>query len=512
MIYNRLRMPNSQQNVLEAERAEFEAVLHSRLLLRSPGVLKIADYLARKYLAGDAAQIKEYNIAVDGLGKPPDFDPKRDSIVRVEVHRLRKKIDQFYRTEGANHDLRLVIDPGQYVPRFQQVSNEEPIRVFEPPVEVEPAQPSPVPSPQLHFVRPPKPATFRPAGWLAGAAAAAAVLVAGSLFAFWRIQSGPPAPQDPINILPGASPRTLIVADNGTLWRGDRWFRGGTGIYAGPPFPMAPDDAHTGLRFGNFDYDIPLIETSWELRLHFGSRTGFEPDDPTPSDHGFDVSVNGVRIINNQDPQVGNAPAGKEIVRVFRDVRPGPDHRLHLSFRSGKSRAYVGGISLTPGEPGRLQPIRLIAKAAPWTDAQGKTWSPDGEFVSGGKLKIRPKLDPGSLDRNLLLGERYGTFSYAIPVSKGAYALKLYLSESWFGPGESGGGGIGSRRFDVYAERQPLLQDFDMFQIAGHKPLIKEFHGLMPDADGYINLNFMPRANHAAINALELTEETLSRN
>jgi hypothetical protein len=85
--------------------------------------------------------------------------------------------------------------------------------------------------------------------------------------------------------------------------------------------------------------------------------------------------------------------------------------------------------------------------------------------------------------------------------------LKLYFAESWFGEGMSGGGGVRSRRFDVYAERQPLLLDFDIYREAGHKPLVKEFHGLQPNADGYINLRFIPRANNAAVNALELVEE-----
>lgn len=500
-------MPHKQRTRLEAERAEFESVLQSRLLLRSPGVLKIADYLARKYLAGDAAQIKEYSIAVDGLGKSPDFDPKRDSIVRVEVHRLRKKIDQFYRTDGCDHELRLVIDPGQYVPRFQTVHKAETGALGGLSLRIEPIPPVPVPPPALQV-----PVTGSLRRWVVGVAAAAIILAVCSLVVFRQTQLGSPSAPDPINILPGASQETVLVAENGTVWRGDRWFRGGTGLYAGAPFPMAPDTAHTGQRFEDFDYDIPLADGSWELRLHFGPRMAFEPDKPGATGRGFDVSANGARLINGQDPELGPQAGNNEVVRVFRDIRPNQSHKLHLSFRKGRETAYIGGISLTPGEPGRLLPIRLIAKASPWTDSHGTTWNPDAEFVRGGKLKIRPKLDPGTLDRNLLLGERYGTFSYSIPVAKGVYGLKLYLSESWFGPGESGGGGIGSRRFDVYAGKQSLIQDFDIFQVAGHKPLIKEFHGLMPDADGYINLNFMPRANHAAINAVELTEEKLYRN
>jgi DNA-binding response OmpR family regulator len=40
--------------------------------------------------------ISEYAIAVDALGRSPDFDPKADSTVRVQVARLRTKLKDFY--------------------------------------------------------------------------------------------------------------------------------------------------------------------------------------------------------------------------------------------------------------------------------------------------------------------------------------------------------------------------------------------------------------------------------
>ena len=105
-------------------------------------------------------------------------------------------------------------------------------------------------------------------------------------------------------------------------------------------------------------------------------------------------------------------------------------------------------------------------------------------------------------------GERYGTFAYEIPVSKGHYGLKLYFAETWFGS-KLNGGGVGSRRFDVRANGVPLLRDFDIFQEAGQRNrlVVKEFHGLTPNVDGYINLDFAPRVNNACVNALELYYE-----
>src|SRR2546430_2596739 len=103
---------------LAQERRELEAVLASGVFHRAPNLAKLLTYVCAKYFDGSAEQIKEYNIAVDALGRPADFDQKRDSIVRVEAHRLRKRLREYYDAEGADHALRIDIPPGQYPPRF----------------------------------------------------------------------------------------------------------------------------------------------------------------------------------------------------------------------------------------------------------------------------------------------------------------------------------------------------------------------------------------------------------
>src|SRR5436305_2791957 len=100
------------------ERHELEVVLSSGIFHRAPNLAQLLTYVCTKYFEGSAEQIKEYNIAVDALGRPVDFDQKRDSIVRVEAHRLRKRLREYYDAEGAAHALHIDIPPGQYAPRF----------------------------------------------------------------------------------------------------------------------------------------------------------------------------------------------------------------------------------------------------------------------------------------------------------------------------------------------------------------------------------------------------------
>src|SRR6266567_6408265 len=100
------------------ERHELDSILASGILNRAPNLAQVLTYVCEKYFEGAAEQIKEYNIAVDALGRPPEFDQKRDSIVRVEAHRLRKRLREYYDGEGAGHEIHVDIPSGQYTPRF----------------------------------------------------------------------------------------------------------------------------------------------------------------------------------------------------------------------------------------------------------------------------------------------------------------------------------------------------------------------------------------------------------
>ena len=70
-------------------------------------------FLASKLLAGQADHLKEYSIGIDGLGKPPSYDPRSDSTVRVQIGRLRQKLAEYYRAEGALDALIIDIPKGQ---------------------------------------------------------------------------------------------------------------------------------------------------------------------------------------------------------------------------------------------------------------------------------------------------------------------------------------------------------------------------------------------------------------
>src|SRR5438067_13843828 len=102
----------------ERERSELATLLATGIFNRAPSLAQLLTYICERHFQGEAGQLKEYNIAVEALGRPPEFDQKRDSIVRVEAHRLRKRLKEYYDAEGADHAVRIEIPSGQYAPRF----------------------------------------------------------------------------------------------------------------------------------------------------------------------------------------------------------------------------------------------------------------------------------------------------------------------------------------------------------------------------------------------------------
>lgn len=87
-------------------------------IARSGNLSKFLSYIVERKLRGETQSIKAYSIAVDVFGRPPDFDPQTDPIVRVQARRLRALISQFYREEGAKDEVRIALPTGRYVPEF----------------------------------------------------------------------------------------------------------------------------------------------------------------------------------------------------------------------------------------------------------------------------------------------------------------------------------------------------------------------------------------------------------
>ena len=90
----------------------------SRTLRRAEKLVHLLNFLVETTLSGNAHYLKETTIGVSVFGRPPDYDPKTDTIVRSQVWRLRAKLRDYYATEGTQDSVIIDIVKGQYAATF----------------------------------------------------------------------------------------------------------------------------------------------------------------------------------------------------------------------------------------------------------------------------------------------------------------------------------------------------------------------------------------------------------
>ena len=512
---------------LQERQAALEAVLASSTFSRNARLSKLLQYLCSKSLAGEAGSLKEYTIATDVFGRSSDFDQSTDAIVRVEMHRLRKKLKEFYAGEGAHQLVEIVIQSGNYSPEFV----ERRLEMGEWQPELEEKQhsgerlPAPVPAPVEQPVLPRKRPAFKTSE--IGLTACLVLLAAASIF--WAIRSKSTIPLENTNsssfsgpVSAGAldaaairilSGRTLApVRDReGNQWSPDAYFQGGTAV----TLPLQPiyrtrnPVLFQAARSGEFSYKIPLAAGMHELHLYFAD-TSFVPGismEGGENTRYFNVDLNGRRLLHNFDI-IASAGANTACERVFKDVQPDKDGYLHLSFHKDIGQPLLNAIEILPSAPHRIRPVRISTQDNGFTDKFGNNWQPDNYFLNGRSI-AKYGIIAGPVDSQIYERERYGNFSYAIPAADGTYRLNLHFAETYFGPGQQGGGGVGSRIFDVYCNGVVLLSHFDLFREAGvaHQ-FIRTFDGIQPNAQGNVLLSFVPRENYAMVSGLELIDES----
>src|SRR6266436_5580060 len=94
---------------------QIERLVSSRVLHGSESLCKLLRYLAKHALDHPGTPLKEYQIATEVFGRPADFDPQLDSMVRVQAGRLRAKLADYYASESADDPIWVDLPKGTYL-------------------------------------------------------------------------------------------------------------------------------------------------------------------------------------------------------------------------------------------------------------------------------------------------------------------------------------------------------------------------------------------------------------
>jgi hypothetical protein len=167
------------------------------------------------------------------------------------------------------------------------------------------------------------------------------------------------------------------------------------------------------------------------------------------------------------------------------------DGKLNIGFKAVVGKPMVCGIKVEPREV----VFAVNAGGPAYVDAAGEVYEADADF-SGGTIWTTTAAIAGTEDDRLYQSERYGDFSYNVPMDNGDYEVTLKFAEITVT-------GVGQRVFNVLIEGQTVLSNLDLVAKVGPNTA---YDVVVPVtvADGVLNIAFQRVINAPKINAIKI--------
>jgi hypothetical protein len=108
----------SQEELYE----QIDRIVKSETFRNSDALQRLLRYLGEKVAAGEADQLKEYTIGVEGMGRPSTYNPAHDASTRMQIGRLRQKLAIYYSDEGKNDPFLITLPKGSFKLSLDTVS------------------------------------------------------------------------------------------------------------------------------------------------------------------------------------------------------------------------------------------------------------------------------------------------------------------------------------------------------------------------------------------------------
>ncbi len=166
---------------------------------------------------------------------------------------------------------------------------------------------------------------------------------------------------------------------------------------------------------------------------------------------------------------------------------------------SGSVSFTTGGLDdaviLLDAIQGSTNTIRINAGAHTYVDPSGYVWRAD-QYATGGSVYSSTAPISATTSDPLYRSERWGTFTYDIPVVNGAYEVVLHFAEVYWSA-------AGQRVFDVRVEGSLAVNDLDIFSRVGQNAALRQSVSTVV-SDGRLTLEFISVVDAAKISAIEL--------
>lgn len=161
-----------------------QRVIASSAFNKAQRLSSFLSYVCERQLLGRTDEITEHQIGIHVFGRPTDYNPGDDNIVRASARLLRQRLTQYFHEEGAFESEWIVIPRGAYVPNFE--ARPQPAALPRQHVALEESKPdaADVPMPQLSH----QPTLRR---WLWPSVAVLALLALAAAWGWSRMRQSP---------------------------------------------------------------------------------------------------------------------------------------------------------------------------------------------------------------------------------------------------------------------------------------------------------------------------------
>ena len=178
-------------------------------------------------------------------------------------------------------------------------------------------------------------------------------------------------------------------------------------------------------------------------------------------------------------------------------LQPGTTYYFRVkTFLDGEASSYSSVVSATTGAETVAPLYAINAGGKAYTAPDGTVFTAD-QFVRGGRTYTGGSAVSGTDDDAVYQSERYGVFSYELPVDNGTYQVTLLLAEIYFEQANR-------RVFDVSLEGEELVSDLDLYATVGKHAAYQVSETVVVN-DGSLTIDFSADINYAKLSGLLVT-------
>ena len=387
--------------------------------------------------------------------------------MRVEMHRLRRRLRDYYNGEGdARTCVRIEIPAGRLCALWSfapaRTTRKRPVTSAAPGLEA----PSKVPpkSPRSRFPRRAASLDRRVAAaagrrvWhRASVARGPAKAIAGALTE--GVSTAAPFLQRPAlpKCVSDAAPPSMDRPPGSDLGPRRLLPRRGGDRSSGAAYVAGASDAHLfeSARSGTFSYRVPLRARTYEMRLYFIEPVfGPENDQGGEGNRLFNVVVNGRKVLDRFDILAdADGAVDRRRSRLQGYLCPRPTARSTSSFRASRApppqrhRIRAGAAAYSEPRPAASAEQLLYRFRRQPVD-------PDS-YSRGGRVALHPGPVRNTSDQEIFRHERFGRFRYAVPPIA-VRTRSIFISRRNIGAKGNPGGGGAERAFSAsFATARP---------------------------------------------------------